>query len=217
MINSFQFPRHLGTAITSSRVDLTVCCVFVHPERWTGANNAWEHYHGVQITVNACDCLPIHEGCVKSDIESIIMTLRGRKTTTTNAQQPRVRRLPRKEFNPKPHREAEPQSVPRNRTRNRAQSAPGSRKKIGMHRAGSDARRFGGAIPPTRPSHRDLVQTHTPSTAFRHLPPNSARFSYVTEGALFISAQLSTDAVSALRKVRVLIRLWKQSSAQART
>ena len=30
---------------------------------------------------------------------------------------------------------------------------------------------------------------------------NSARFSYANEGALFISAQLSTDAVSALRKV----------------
>ena len=57
----------------------------------------------------------------------------------------------------------------------------------------------------------------TPSIAFRHLPPNSARFGYATEGALFISAQLSTDAVSALRKVRVLIRLWKQPSAQART
>ena len=42
---------------------------------------------------------------------------------------------------------------------------------------------------------------HTPSTVFRHLPPNSARFSYAIEGALFISAQLSTDAVSALRKV----------------
>ena len=26
---------------------------------------------------------------------------------------------------------------------------------------------------------------HTPSIAFRHLPPNSARFSYATEGALF--------------------------------
>ena len=49
--------------------------------------------------------------------------------------------------------------------------------------------------------------THTPSIAFRHLPPNSARFSYATEGALFISAQLSTDTVSALQKVRVLIRL----------
>ena len=58
---------------------------------------------------------------------------------------------------------------------------------------------------------------HTPNTAFRHLPPNSARFSYATEGALFISAELSTDAVSALRKVRVLIRLWKKPSAQART
>ena len=48
---------------------------------------------------------------------------------------------------------------------------------------------------------------HTPSTAFQHLPPNSARFSYATEGALFISAQLSTDTVSALQKVRVLIIL----------
>ena len=34
---------------------------------------------------------------------------------------------------------------------------------------------------------------------FRHLPPNCARFSYATEGALFISAQLSSDAVSALQ------------------
>ena len=49
--------------------------------------------------------------------------------------------------------------------------------------------------------------THTPSIAFRHLPPNSAGVIYATEGALFISAQLSTDAVSALRKVRVLIWL----------
>ena len=44
-----------------------------------------------------------------------------------------------------------------------------------------------------------------PCPTLRHLPPNSARFSYATEGALFISAQLSTDAVSALRKVWVLI------------
>ena len=64
-----------------------------------------------------------------------------------------------------------------------------------------------------------FVHSHTPSTAFRHLPPNSARFGYATEGALdFISAQLSSDEVSALRKVRVLIkRLWKQPSAQAWT
>ena len=41
---------------------------------------------------------------------------------------------------------------------------------------------------------RDTVG-HTPSIAFRHLPPNSARFSYATEGALFISAHLSTDFV----------------------
>ena len=49
------------------------------------------------------------------------------------------------------------------------------------------------------------VSGHTPSIAFRHLPPNSARFGYATEGVLFISAQLSSDAVSALRKVPVLI------------
>ena len=61
---------------------------------------------------------------------------------------------------------------------------------------------------------RSVRSTHTPSIAFRHLPPNSARFSYATEGALFTSAQLSTDAVSALRKIWVLIRLWKQTSAQ---
>ena len=33
-----------------------------------------------------------------------------------------------------------------------------------------------------------FTHAHTPSTAFRHLPPNSARTGYVTEGALFISA-----------------------------
>ena len=58
-----------------------------------------------------------------------------------------------------------------------------------------------------------IPRSHTPSVAFRHLPPNSARIGYVTEGALFISAQLSTDAVSALRKVWVLTRLWKQNNA----
>ena len=57
---------------------------------------------------------------------------------------------------------------------------------------------------------------HSPSIAFHHLPPNSARIGYAAEGALFISAQLSTDAVSALRKVWVLTTLWKQPSAQAR-
>ena len=47
--------------------------------------------------------------------------------------------------------------------------------------------------------------------------PNSARIDYATEGALFISTQLFTDAVSALRKVWVLVTLRKQHSAQART
>ena len=72
----------------------------------------------------------------------------------------------------------------------------------------------------TRPSNPALCETlgHTPSTAFRHLPPNSARFGYATEGAFFISAHLSSDVVSALRKVWVLIiKLWKQPSAQACT
>ena len=65
------------------------------------------------------------------------------------------------------------------------------------------------SCPPTRsaPSERFGYYNHTPSIAFRYLPPNSARFSYATEGVLFISAQLSTEAVSALRKVRVLICL----------
>ena len=48
---------------------------------------------------------------------------------------------------------------------------------------------------------------HTASIAFRHPPPNSARFGYATEGALFISAQLSTDAVRATQKVWELITL----------
>ena len=55
-----------------------------------------------------------------------------------------------------------------------------------------------------RPSPQGEGRRHTPSIAFLHLPPNSARFGYATEGALFISAQLSSDAVSALRKVQVL-------------
>ena len=58
-------------------------------------------------------------------------------------------------------------------------------------------------------------QTHTLSIAFQHLPPDSAITGYATEGALLLFAQLSTDAVSALRKVWVLRRLWKWHSTQA--
>ena len=50
-------------------------------------------------------------------------------------------------------------------------------------------------------------KTDTPSVAFRHLSPNSARTGYAAEGAFFIFVQLSTDAVTALRKVWVLITL----------
>ena len=56
---------------------------------------------------------------------------------------------------------------------------------------------------------RSHPHPHTPSIAFRNLPPNSARTGYATEGALFVSVQLSTDAVGALRKVWLLIRPWK--------
>ena len=45
--------------------------------------------------------------------------------------------------------------------------------------------------------------SHTPTVSFRHVPPNSARIGYATERALFLSARLATDAVSALRKVWV--------------
>ena len=54
----------------------------------------------------------------------------------------------------------------------------------------------------------------TPSFAFRHFPPNSARIGYATDRAFFISGQLSTDAVSAPRKVWVLIKQQKQHSVQ---
>ena len=46
--------------------------------------------------------------------------------------------------------------------------------------------------------YNEQVLCHILSIAFRHLLPNSARFSYATEGALFISAQLSSNVVSAL-------------------
>ena len=45
----------------------------------------------------------------------------------------------------------------------------------------------------------------------------TARFSYATKGALFISAQLSTDMVGTFQKVWVLIWLWKQWNTQAHT
>ena len=56
------------------------------------------------------------------------------------------------------------------------------------------------------PGAYSLLQAHS-EHSFPAPSSNSARFSYATEEVLFISAQLSIDAVSALRKVRVLIRL----------
>ena len=47
-------------------------------------------------------------------------------------------------------------------------------------------------------SHTNVHLAHALNIAFQHLPPNSARTSYATEGAPFISAQLSTDTVSAV-------------------
>ena len=52
------------------------------------------------------------------------------------------------------------------------------------------------------------TETTLPASLSGTFPPDSPRTGYATEGALFISAQLlSTDAVSALRKVWVLITL----------
>ena len=51
----------------------------------------------------------------------------------------------------------------------------------------------------------DAISTMVICIASRYLPPNSARTGYATEGALCIAAQLSTDAVSPLRKVCVLL------------
>ena len=61
-------------------------------------------------------------------------------------------------------------------------------------------------------------RVHYPSLAFRHLKSskNSVRIGYATEGALFISAQLSTDAVSALRKVRVLTRRGSNTASNSK-
>ena len=50
-----------------------------------------------------------------------------------------------------------------------------------------------------------LGLVHTLSIAFRQLPSNFARFGYATEGALFIFTQVSTDVVSTLQKVWILI------------
>ena len=57
---------------------------------------------------------------------------------------------------------------------------------------------------------------HAPNIAFRDLPL-SGTGGYATDWALFISAQLSTDAGSALQRAWVLIRVCKQQSVKART
>ena len=61
------------------------------------------------------------------------------------------------------------------------------------------------------------THAHTPSITFQHLSPNSARFGYATEGAFFISMQLFADAFRTLRKVWVLIGLWKPHNTQVPT
>ena len=43
--------------------------------------------------------------------------------------------------------------------------------------------------------------THTPNIAFRHLPPDSARFSSATEGVLFISAEVSRFGLALSRYI----------------
>ena len=58
--------------------------------------------------------------------------------------------------------------------------------------------------------------SHTPSIAFRHLPPNSARFSYTTKGALYLHAAVQQHG-QCPPKGLVLIWLWKQPTAKACT
>ena len=53
---------------------------------------------------------------------------------------------------------------------------------------------------------REVASTVITHSGHR-FPAPSSKLGYATEGALFISAQLSTDAASALRKVWVLIKL----------
>ena len=61
------------------------------------------------------------------------------------------------------------------------------------------------------PSSKTFAWSLTPRFAFRHLPATLCQ-NWLCQWRVtpFISARLSTDAVSALRKVWVLIRLWKQ-------
>ena len=54
-------------------------------------------------------------------------------------------------------------------------------------------------------SSEEDVEHKLQALVYDSLPSTTAVFSYATEGALFISAQLSSDAVSALRKFRVLV------------
>ena len=60
---------------------------------------------------------------------------------------------------------------------------------------------------------------HTPSRiSFRHLPPDSARTGYATDGALYIAQRSCPPTLSAPseRVGTVLIRLWKQHSVKVR-
>ena len=50
---------------------------------------------------------------------------------------------------------------------------------------------------------RVCIESKLQALVYDSLSSTTAVFSYATEGALFISAQLSSDAVSALRKVPV--------------
>ena len=55
--------------------------------------------------------------------------------------------------------------------------------------------------------HALLECSHTPSLTFQNFPPNSAGIGYATEWAHFsyLRAAVYTDAVSALRKVMMMM------------
>ena len=60
--------------------------------------------------------------------------------------------------------------------------------------------------------------SQTSSIALRHLPPDSARTGYATDGALYIAQRSCPPTLSAPseRVGTVLIRLWKQHSVKVR-
>ena len=59
-----------------------------------------------------------------------------------------------------------------------------------------------------------LLNYHTDWASLSDTFLQTARSGYTTEGALFLSTQLSTNAVSTFQKIWVVIRLWRNISSK---